>query len=176
MASAGRASASREVAQPGEHVQFLGQVRHQAGRRGHVLVDVPEGDLGGHLAGERLPAGEHLEEHDARGVDVGAGVGDAPGDQFRRQVGDGAEQDAGAGGRGGGGAGQAEVGDLDPAVVGEDDVLGLDVAVHDAGAVRGAERVEHRFEHGQRLPRARARRARSARRAGCGPATYSMAR
>ncbi len=51
------------------------------------------------------------------------------------------------------GAGQAEVGDLDPAVVGEDDVLGLDVAVHDAGRVCRRERVEHRLEDVERLAR-----------------------
>ena len=51
-------------------------------------------------------------------------------------------------------AGQAEVGDLDPVVVGEQDVLGLDVAVHQAGLVGGAERGEHRLEHLERLARA----------------------
>jgi hypothetical protein len=50
-------------------------------------------------------------------------------------------------------AGQAEVGDLDPAVVGEQDVLGLDVAVDDACLVRGAERREDRLEHVEGLPR-----------------------
>ena len=51
------------------------------------------------------------------------------------------------------GAGQAEVGDLDPAVVGEQDVLGLHVAVQDAGVVGGREGGEHRLDHRQRLGR-----------------------
>ncbi len=57
-------------------------------------------------------------------------------------------------GRAGDRPGQAEVGDLDPVVVGEEDVLGLDVAVDEAGLVGGAERRQDRFEHLERLPRA----------------------
>ena len=44
-------------------------------------------------------------------------------------------------------AGQAEVGDLDRAVVVDDDVLGLDVAVDQALGVRLGERLQHRLEH-----------------------------
>ena len=49
------------------------------------------------------------------------------------------------------GAGETEVADLDAAVVGEQHVLGLQVAVHDAGLVRGGETGEHRLEDVDRL-------------------------
>ena len=48
---------------------------------------------------------------------------------------------------------EAEVGDLDPTVVGDQDVLGLDVAVDEAGGVRGREGLEHGVEEDQRLRR-----------------------
>ena len=57
----------------------------------------------------------------------------------------------------GDGAGQPEVGDLDHAVLAQDDVLGLDVAVDQAGAVRRAERLQDRVEDVER--RARGQRA-----------------
>ena len=113
------------------------------------------------------------------GVDVGARVGDPALDLLGGEVGDGADQHARRGSSTvwlGDGPGQAEVGDLDRAVVGEDDVLGLDVAVDQAGLVRRA-----------RAPAAPAR-ARRAPRAGLSgpsscstsrsvrPATYSIAR
>ena len=101
------------------------------------------GDLHRLLALERLLAGEHLVHHDADRVDVAAGVGDAAGHEFGGEVGDRAEQ--GGAGRGvrAGRAGEAEVADLDAPVVGEQHVLGLEVAVHDAGLVRGREAGEH---------------------------------
>jgi hypothetical protein len=49
------------------------------------------------------------------------------------------------------GPGETEVGDLDAPVVGEQDVLGLDVAVDDAGVVGCAERGEHRLHDLQGL-------------------------
>ena len=84
---------------------------------GHVLVDVLVGDLDRRLALVRLGAGEQLVEHDAGGVDVGAGVGAAVDDQLGGEVGDGADQHAAGRGVLGVGAdrlGQPEVGDLDP--------------------------------------------------------------
>ena len=53
--------------------------------------------------------------------------------------------------------GQPEVGDLDRAVVGDQHVLGLDVAVHDARVVGRRQRGQHRREQVQR-PRRRQRR------------------
>ena len=111
-------------------------------------MDVAVGDLDRRLAVVGLGAGEHLEQQDAGGVDVGARVGDAALDLLGGQVGDGAHQHTGGRGVAGGaghGPGEAEVGDLDAPVVGEQDVLGLDVAVDDAGVVGGAERGEHRL-------------------------------
>ncbi len=139
----------------GQHhvVQLGGQDRHQGGRLRHVLVDVPIGHLHGHLAREGLAAGEHLEQHDPGGVDIAAGVGDAAGDDLRRQIGHSADQGPGLGGPAGDRLGQAEVGHLDPTLVGEDHVLGLDVAVHDARPVCRPEGVEHTFSDGQCLAR-----------------------
>jgi hypothetical protein len=50
------------------------------------------------------------------------------------------------------GPGEPEVGHLDPAVPPEQDVLRLDVAVHQPGLVRGGQRPQHRLEQVQRLP------------------------
>ena len=133
--------------------------RRQAGdparRRGHPAVHVLVGDVDGGVAGERLAAGEHLEEHQPGRVDVAAGVGDAALDLLGREVGDGAQQHAlGArDGLAGHGPGQAEVGDLDGAVVVDDDVLGLDVAVDQALGVGLGERAQHRLQHVERGPR-----------------------
>ena len=82
------------------------------------------------------------------GVDVAAGVGRTSLDLLGGEVGHRADEQPGLAVRRGGthGSGQAEVGDLHPSVVGDQHVLGLDVAVHDAGAVRGAEGVEHGLE------------------------------
>ena len=83
------------------------------------------------------------------GVDVAARTGVAGADLLRRQVCRGAQDDAGGGDLGlGDGAHQTEVGDLDLAVVGDQHVLRLDVAVHQPGRgvpppVRRA-RAQHR--------------------------------
>ena len=137
-----------------EGVQRGGQARDALRGRRDVLVHVPVGDLDRRVAVERLAAGEHLVEQDAGGVDVGAGVGDAALDLLGGEVGDGADQQAVASRCGScrrDRPGQPEVGDLDPAVVGEQDVLGLHVAVDDAGLVRGAEGGQHRLEDLERL-------------------------
>ncbi|CAA9286601.1 MAG: hypothetical protein AVDCRST_MAG48-175, partial [uncultured Friedmanniella sp.] len=114
-------------------------------RRRHVVVDVGVGDLDGGLAGVRLPSGEQLEQHHARAVDVGAGVGPAGQHELGRQVGHRPDQQALGRGRGlrRHRLRQAEVGDLDLPAVGEQHVLGLDVAVHEPGVVRRGQRGEH---------------------------------
>jgi hypothetical protein len=117
----------------------------------HVLVR----DLDGGLALVRLAAGEELVQQHARGVDVGPRVGGAVGDQLGRDVGHGADEHATGRGVGGGGdrSNQPEVRHLHPAVVGDKDVLGLDVAVHEAGVVRGRQRRQDRLQQRQRVRR-----------------------
>ena len=139
---------------------------------GHVLVDVLVGHLDRRVALVRLRAGQQLVEDDTRGVHVGPGVGPAVDDQLGREVGDGADQDAAGRGVLGVGAdrlGQPEVGDLDPAVVGDQDVLGLDVAVDQAGAVRRGQRREDRLEERPAPAAGSSGPPCGSRRAGCGP-------
>ena len=155
-ASAGRSSGLRAAASSTSSsiAGSIGATRRRRCRHpaGHVL----QGDLHRRVPGERLAAGEQLEQHDAGGVHVAAGVRDAALDLLGGEVGDGAEQQPGLAVRRAGvdGPGQAEVGHLDPAVVGDQHVLRLDVAVHDAGPVRGREGLEHRLQQVQRLARA----------------------
>jgi hypothetical protein len=115
-------------------------------------VDVLVGDVDRRVTGDGLGAGQHLEQHQPGGVDVAAGISDAPLHLFGGEVGDGAEQDTGRArdGLAGHGPGQTEVGDLDRAVVVDDDVLGLDVTVDQAVGVGLAEGEQHRFEDVER--------------------------
>ena len=69
-------------------------------------------------------------------------------DQLGGEIGDGADQGPGAGGRSDG-AGQAEIAELDPAVVGDQDVLRFDVAVDQACGVGGAEPFDDGVDQGQ---------------------------
>ena len=116
-------------------------VGDQLGGQGHVLVDIAEGDLDGGVRTERLLAGQELVEDHPGGEDVGAGGGVSRGDELGRQVGDRAQhiarrrlrhlRDR---------PGQAEVGHLGHrAVRGQQDVLRLDVPVHQPGPVGGSE-------------------------------------
>ncbi len=120
-------------------------------RRRHLIVRVLVGDLHRLIAPERLLADEHLVHHDADGVDVAPGVRDPARDEFGGEVRDRAEQRLPAGGRRARGPGEAEVADLDPAVVGEQYVLGLQVAVDDAGLVGRDQTGEHRLHDVDRL-------------------------
>ena len=108
-----------------------------------------------------LLAGQHLEQHDAEGPDVGALVDGLAPRLLGGHVGGGAEDQAGRGagagqgrrlrqgGRAAGervvisapGLGEAEVEDLDLALRGQLDVRGLEVAVHDALLVGLLQRV-----------------------------------
>ena len=124
----------------------------QRGRHGDPLVDMPVGDLQRGRRGVRLAAREQLEQDDAHGVHVGAGVGGRPGDVLGGEVGGRAHDGLPGHGVGRGGAGQAEVRDRHPAVVADEHVLGLHVPVHQSGAVRGGQAVDERTQEPQRLP------------------------
>jgi len=136
-------------------VQLRGQARQQGGRRRDVVAHRLVEDLHRRLALVRLAAGQHLEHHHAAGVDVGARIRGALLDLLRGQVGDGAH-DLTRGHRAvpAHGPDQPEVGDLDPAVLAEQHVLRLHVAVHQSRAVRGAEGGQDRLQHVQHHPRA----------------------
>ena len=135
-----------------QRVDVRRQAGHDRRRRRDVLVHVLVGHLDRGLALVRLGAGEQLVEQHPDGVHVGARVAAAVDDELGGEVGDGADEHAAGGGVlgvGGDGLGQAEVGDLDPAVVGDQDVLGLDVAVDQAGPVGVREGREDRLHEGQ---------------------------
>ncbi len=103
------------------------------------------------VPGERRPAGEHLVQHHAERKEVGARVGFlAAGllgghvahrahhqslsrlEDVRRPTDQGSRE-----------LGEAEVEHLHVAVVAHHHVLGLEVAVHDAGGVRGDQCLRH---------------------------------
>ena len=97
--------------------------------------------------------GHHLVQEDPGRVDIGPAIGIAMLDLLGRQVGDGADDEAGGRTRvvRGQRPRQAEVGDLHSSVIGDEDVLGLDVAVDEAGGVRGGQAFEDWFEHDEGL-------------------------
>ena len=108
-----------------------------------VALEPGERGVGVGLAEERDAAGEALVEHEAERVEVGATVELATADLFRRQVLRGAHHHVVARevvvGRVEA-LGDAEVGEQHAPVGGDEDVAGLDVAVHEAGVVGGVER------------------------------------
>ena len=137
---------------PGDELVDLGGYgRILRTRSGHRVVGVLVGDLHRRFADVRLLAGEHLVHHDADRVYVAAGIGDAAGDEFGGEVGDGAEQRLPGGRVRARRASESEVAELDSAVVGEQHVLWLHVAVHDARLVRGGEPRQHRVHDVDRL-------------------------
>ncbi len=120
---------------------------HRAGPR-HIGIQALVGDRQCGVAGKRDLAGEQLISHDAGRVDVATRAGVPVSHLLRRQVGGGAENDAGGGDSGlREGAHQTEVDDLDVALVGDQHVLRFHIAVHQAGAVRGRQPAEHRPKH-----------------------------
>jgi hypothetical protein len=107
----------------------------------------------GRVAVERTLASGHFVEHHAEGEEVGAGVELFATNLFGGHVAHGAGDHAGVSlqaecsYRLGGGAvgfgelGETEVENLDPAVVGHEEIFGLEIAVDDAAFVCCAEAV-----------------------------------
>ena len=107
---------------------------------------------------ERCRAGEQLVGEDADGIHVAGRADVAGADLFWREVGRRAQYDTGGGDLGlRECADEPEVGDLDLAAVGDQNVLRLHVAVHQPLVVCHREAAEHRAEHrGDRVRRHRA--------------------
>ena len=145
----------RDGAERGDRVEEGGDERRGGGgeERGEGELLLHGGELGGRggpLVGEA--AGEHSVHEDAEGpgVDLGADVGEAAED-----LGGGVVEGAAVGGEDGGGGdgdGDAPVDEEEggEGIVGEDDVLELDVAVHElhvVGVVDGGEDLVHVHGH-----------------------------
>ena len=104
------------------------------------------GDRHRGVAGEGRLAGQQLVQQAAGGVQVAAGVNHLAAGLLGGQVLGGADHGVRLGDGGGGvlhRAGDAEVHDLHGAGLGQHDVAGLDVAVHDAGPVGVFQGVKH---------------------------------
>ncbi len=115
--------------------------RHAVGQRRRRVVDLGQGRGDGRAGVERLAAGEHLLRDDPQGVEVAGAGGSTAERLLGREVLRRAQHLAGTRVRGAvDGPGDAEVGELHPPVGGDEDVGGLDVAVHDAGRVGRRER------------------------------------
>ena len=122
--------------------------RRRAGEDGGRLVHHGMGERRQGRARERRPAGEHLEGHDRRREQVGAGVDRRARKLLRRGVLRRADEHPGSGERRRGDVhrrhrpGQPEVEQLQPGR-GEEDVRRLEIAMHDALAVQDRQGVEH---------------------------------
>ncbi len=102
------------------------------GQAGDRRLGVLERDAHGAVAIIGWPAREELEENDSQGVEVGLGGGHLASGLLRRHVAHGAEDVPRLGDLAlGEGSGDAEVDHLGLAVLAEEDVQGLDVAMDD---------------------------------------------
>ncbi len=137
---------------------------HDAGEPRQALVR----DLGGERRGRggrawmRTPAGEQLVQHDAERIDIRRRRDRFAENLFRRRVGGSERPQAESGELGAGRArlarnfglpiaeelGNAEVEQLHFAARGDQDVRGLEVAMHDELAVGGVHRQRHRYQEG----------------------------
>ena len=114
-----------------------------------LLLERELGQRGG-LVGQA--SGDQLVGDDAERVQVGARPGLLAARLLGREIGGGAEHGADLGdARLLGGLGDAEVGELDLAFARAQQVAGLDVAVHDAVAVRVVQALARLFDDRQRL-------------------------
>ena len=127
-----------------------------AGRRRRHAVQVLHRDLDRLLARERDGAREHLVEHDADRVEIGGGADRAAARLLGGEVLGRADDRSDLGHLAGAGARDAEVGDLAAAILADEHVVRLDVAMDDAVAVREPDGgqdlacVVHGDRHGQR--------------------------
>ena len=116
-----------------------------ANRRGEgrgCLVDVRNGHRHGGIPRERPLAGQHFVADHPQGIHVGGGGDVFPLGLFRGHVLGGAHHHAGAGERcGGRGLGDTKVGDFHLAILGDEQVAGLDVPVDEAAFVDGGQAV-----------------------------------
>ena len=140
-----------------DEVERLRDARIGLRRQRRLVAQDRAQQLGRARALEGAVAGEHLVEHGPQGEDVRPVVGHLAAGLLRGQVADRADHRAGVRRAGGGRRaaqvarageqrilpGEAEVEDLDAPVVEEEQVLGLDVAVHDALLVRRGEALRH---------------------------------
>ena len=130
--------------------QLLRGQRVEAREIRRRVVQQPRNDLLRRRAGEELCACEHLVEQAAEREHVGAAVDALAGDLLGRHVSERAEHDSLRRPRDGRPIGpgdveplqrEAEVENLDVAVAGQEDVLGLEIPVHDPLGVRGRQAV-----------------------------------
>ena len=113
-------------------VQGWGQVGDVGAGRDDRGIEMLRDDGDGVVGGKGQVAGGQLVEHDAQRVQVGAPVNLFAHGLLGRHVEDGANDGAFDGDARRGRAGQAKVGQLGNTSVGDDHVLGLQVAVDDA--------------------------------------------
>jgi hypothetical protein len=136
--------------------------RIEPGRDGRVQprrchrsrVDVLRDDRDGVVPHERWPAGQHLVQHGAEGVEVGPRVSETPERLLGRHVRDRADHRPLAGeSRTIECHSQAEVGDLHLSVLAEEHVPRLEIAVDDAALVRVLEPPADLVSEADRLHR-----------------------
>src|SRR5262245_58571595 len=114
-------------------------------------------DVEASRSAERAATGEKLVQHDAKREHVASRVNRLASRLLGRHVRDGADDDASHGARLGQGFAdergrlvqlrQAEVRQLPVAALRDQDVLGLDVTMQDAGVVRGSRTISRANEH-----------------------------
>jgi hypothetical protein len=133
--------------------QVGGDVRRQVAQLRHLALDVLRGDDRGLVTAHWPAAGEHLEDDHAEREDVGTRVDGVCGERLlRRHVLRGAHDHAGARQPAVELAGDLELGDAEveqlderllPRIHGDHHIVGLEIAVDDAGAMRRLHALQH---------------------------------